>query len=870
MSRSTPIKCLGREPLRSSRCRPDQFVVSSELTKLIRAKNKTQTSETKPNMAPHENATPGQALRERVVSSAANISRRVIGRAATLAVEVATPHLRQLPGNQPEPMVGTAGQAFTPPTYRNAATQVEDILSPPQVVRPNIHVETVNSLQSEDLGGSSQDRHDAFEILREDGQEQFEMFQEANRPDDSEDSEVSDEELDEFELNEADDLEDAADFRPGNYVDPDPQLIDGNPISRHRWRTSRPLSARNPFGMQQLQFASATRGRATPLNVSSVRVHRTPAMRSTLSNPAETPVPLELDLDAGIRDRLPRRDSYVTYRELRACEQLAELGNDLHVPPVLSTQERQLVETATVNPSGPNVHAVQQVVRQGGMEYGTLPRIRGEMIAGFKPNRAWIASQRHTLSSRQYQEFVASATDYRVLGKGDKLAPIEIKQDDGKLLISVKNLRCQLRDLEQHWINHDIVNVMTIVVPVDVKRSPTLTGETHNLFRTFGVLHAANVAISCYWYNQWYDDHMISAHNLILTFDSLKRNTDPDLWRSCIEDYNSYAADMQGGPLMLFLLLQKIFGVGEPTLVELTSQIRAFKLTSLVGENVDEAVEIILAVKDIFEQCSLGGTNWVPRDLDETGVKIFQTSSCAEFNEIFQREEFQARAAADKYNSTAKFPSLIKETCALAKNSYKRLTSPTADRKWVQADKQGAAYNYSTPSVPKTPASSEKSDSSDRSKNPCWNCGVLGCIPSKCPKPRDEARIKKNKEAYMKKKKARSGDRRGKQSSGKGGKPRRDSQGRILKVNKNGAYVVDQKAEQRRQQQREASQKQNSDKKDKDASSDDKALTAAVSKLTTTVETLSANVASSASPAPAAPATYVASAEQIRGALASR
>ena len=109
---------------------------------------------------------------------------------------------------------------------------------------------------------------------------------------------------------------------------------------------------------------------------------------------------------------------------------------------------------------------------------------------------------------------------------------------------------------------------------------------------------------------------MISAHNLILTFDSLKGNTDPALWRSCIEDYNAYAADMRGGPLMLFLLLQKIFGVGEPTLVELTAQIRAFKLTSLVGENVDEAVEIILAVKDIFEQCSLGGTNWVPRDLE--------------------------------------------------------------------------------------------------------------------------------------------------------------------------------------------------------------------------------------------------------------
>ena len=68
----------------------------------------------------------------------------------------------------------------------------------------------------------------------------------------------------------------------------------------------------------------------------------------------------------------------------------------------------------------------------------------------------------------------------------------------------------------------------------------------------------------------------------------------------------------------------------------------------------------------------------------------------------------------------------------------------------------------------------------------CFNCGKPGCIPSTCSQTLDPERIKKNRDLWQKNNPFDESKRPTRR------KPK-DAHGRPLKLNKRGAYVVDQK-----------------------------------------------------------------------------
>ena len=234
-------------------------------------------------------------------------------------------------------------------------------------------------------------------------------------------------------------------------------------------------------------------------------------------------------------------------------------------------------------------------------------------------------------------------------------------------------------------------------------------------------------------------------------------------------------------------MLKRILDISENSLKNLQTRFKLLKISKIPGENVEEAIGLLKSINTILSQCSTDTNDYVPQDFDEQLLKIFQTTSVEDFNSVFDFELKQARHKADKFGGKAVFPTK-EQTFELATNTYQRLTGPGDDYKWCQPTKQGAAFTYRLQGNPDD-------------EPPCYNCGTYGCTPSICQEPLDPDRIKRNREAARKKaaEKSRTRPRSGKSNSNQqrnpnnGGRGKKDEQGRPLKKNKNGVYIVDQK-----------------------------------------------------------------------------
>jgi hypothetical protein len=155
---------------------------------------------------------------------------------------------------------------------------------------------------------------------------------------------------------------------------------------------------------------------------------------------------------------------------------------------------------------------------------------------------------------------------------------------------------------------------------------------------------------------------------------------------------------------------------------------------------------------------------------------VFQTTSVHEFNLLFKDEQRRIQKAADMDGARPVWPAVSK-ILNLATNSYRRMK---ASGEWLKPSKKTAF----TGEVPQT---------SDKTKTfviICWNCGGQHLL-KECPKPKDENRI----QAAWKKFRAKLNERRKGRSSGSTPPKRKTGEdGKPMVLNKNGVYVLDQKA----------------------------------------------------------------------------
>lgn len=264
-----------------------------------------------------------------------------------------------------------------------------------------------------------------------------------------------------------------------------------------------------------------------------------------------------------------------------------------------------------------------------------------------------------------------------------------------------------------------------------------------------------------------------------LSLELLRNNVDEHLFNKTLEAFEQYPVMCQGGPLMAYLLFDKILTTTESAIEVLTKKIKTLKIRDQTGEDVDAVVSLIRSTVDVLHSASDDARCYVPDDFPKLVLQVFQTSSNTEFNETFAEEQRTVQRAADRTGKQPQWPT-IDGTLLQAERVYLRLI---AESKWcVPASKKRHALN-----------AANSSSGRDLSKRTCWNCEKKGCSVEVCKEPVNQSKIDANRAKYRNKRKSSRTRKSGSSNRSGGASPPRDDKGRPLKPNKNGVWIVDQK-----------------------------------------------------------------------------
>jgi hypothetical protein len=394
--------------------------------------------------------------------------------------------------------------------------------------------------------------------------------------------------------------------------------------------------------------------------------------------------------------------------------------------------------------------------------------------------RLFDKTTRKDLDAKDRQTFVRYATTW-VLPKTNKLTLYTFGTEDSGTIRNIRNLQSQLKKLRRHFDSYDMGDVFHIVTPAEVDKSSRLVDpdNTFNLFTEYQRLHVTQVANSNAWFNMYCTDSYIKE-NMTYSYECLLNNTEDKLWEHCVTNYETYSPVQRGGPLMLILLLKEIQDSSETAITFLLQQFKELTISSVPGEDVNEVITTIRSTYDTLKSVSTDTHDYVPSDFCKTVLSILQTSSVPKFNKIFSDEDETVDRADNRHGGLPQWPD-VEEIFQLATNTYRSMSrSP----EWT-TPKQPASYNV------QFPGSKTEQPFWLRDWYKCFNCDEKCGQPlSKCPAPRDDARIERNRKAHLT---ARDSS---KANSGRG-PPRTHIcetgklKGRPMMLNKIGVYVLD-------------------------------------------------------------------------------
>jgi len=514
----------------------------------------------------------------------------------------------------------------------------------------------------------------------------------------------------------------------------------------------------------------------------------------------DDPNELESEDDLSANERQPRFDeeaepsgaptSAVTYFENADVDQRSSRRDSQMWNDMIRQASTQAAALRTPGRPGsqtqPEFRAQNKTVKNiiiiDGRPIPLAPKIRD---ANALNGRLYDKAKRASLSPESLQAFLKSATGY-VLPKGNKLCAPSLVDAEGHLK-AINNLGVQLRLIKRHLIEHDMYDVFTIVIPAGSVTDSPAVSELVSLFDAYPRLHADIIANSNTWYHLWSTATYL-AENMNFSYEMLRRNTDDDLWLKCQEDYEEYAPVQRGGPLMLFLILRRIQDVSEAAIGHVKQSLKSLKITDIPGEDVDKVVSLIKSAHSLFKSASSACHSFVPEDFPKVILELFQTSSCAEFNSAFHREQQIAQHDADKTGQLVQWPT-VGELTLMATNSYKRLQSTN---QWPTSTSPSSSRRRRA-----LAADSQKGSSGPRTyKVVCWNCGKDHTLKD-CPHPKDQTKIDAARKAFNKSK--RSNRRSDKNDSSRAQKPSAPRErcliaGKPYIKNKKGDFVPDQKA----------------------------------------------------------------------------
>ena len=331
--------------------------------------------------------------------------------------------------------------------------------------------------------------------------------------------------------------------------------------------------------------------------------------------------------------------------------------------------------------------------------------------------------ERKKLDEAKRTELLNAATKARP----PKFAYLSLTLEDPDKLEATYDLGMMVDRMRASHTEYDMHDVMTLVVCDDAANSnPT---EQINLYENYATVTAEQAALSNQFYHRWAAEETI-RENLAMTYKYFHNNVEPDLFGKVIETYRSYPVDQQGGPLFFVLMMNQLLSNTESAALHLQKRLKDLSLATIPGENVSKAVSLARGAIDRLQSISK-----VPDDVVMILLRIFQTSSVDEFNNVFKLLETQ-RALPGVLNNAALGLVAIQpaDVFRVAEQQY-RVLQEAGDWTGVSTKANSSVFTASG------------SSGSASTGIVCWNCGGSHHLRD-CKKPLDRERVKKSKAQF--------------------------------------------------------------------------------------------------------------------------
>lgn len=373
----------------------------------------------------------------------------------------------------------------------------------------------------------------------------------------------------------------------------------------------------------------------------------------------------------------------------------------------------------------------------------------------------------------------------KVLPKFQVLNATKLSDDKDALEEEVSLTQLILATRERH-VQFDLQDVFVIVFPTDPLNSSLLSTDgsgvpkTVELYKQFTQVTLQQVAISCYWYNTWVSevDQPWIRENMTLSYGQLSAHVSVELHNKILETYSRFDHSYRGGPLYFKILMDYLVSSFEHVATSLIKNVKNHKISKVVGEDVTKTVTML---RHACER--LRSIDRLPLDISEIILKVYQTSSVPEFNEVFHHLELTQSIYAQDLGTLAAHRMLISDPTVTVQSQDKLLQScgawhSLAERKYTQLKYENA---WCVPVGNKDP-SAHVGDAGDKKtgrvitfkaymllKRCCWNCGSTEHELKACPETRNPPQIEANRKAFLEAKEKANGGGGNSSNGGSGG-----------------------------------------------------------------------------------------------------
>jgi len=410
--------------------------------------------------------------------------------------------------------------------------------------------------------------------------------------------------------------------------------------------------------------------------------------------------------------------------------------------------------------------------------------------------RMYDKEKRATMQAEDLASYIEKATK-RIVHPKKLLRMPTYTTEGSQMLRDLVEAKLTLDNMVEHMRLYDLMDGLTVVVPLDIYVHPSIGPKTYDLFQDYPLLTLDMVKLSTLYYRMWASDSYVgSSMNLQVKF--LQSNCDADLTNKILLDAETLPIPCQTGPCMFFIMLRRLYNCSESVLDQVLSSAKSLKISEIEGEDVDEVIRTISAATGLLLHSSNQTRTYITHDFSRDVLRIFQTSTLSEFNSIFLELERRCQVEADSNGESIVSWPTVDSIIQLASATYARLHR---SGKWCKSVKPAAF-----PAVAQagwTPGD-------------CFNCGKNDHMLPDCPLPSNQTTIDANKQAMLEYRKlhpkkntnsnSRSSGRGGGSGRGRGhshgqgsgggsSKPHRKvaSDGKPLKLNNHGLYVLDTK-----------------------------------------------------------------------------